>query len=104
MLPCVDQKSKLGIRAKFREDLEWLLQEIHRGEKIMTRGDLNIHVSRELSGYRNVHGGYGFREQNNGVEKLFWVFPWDMILSWLILCSSWPDERLVTYENGSSTM
>lgn len=68
------------IKAKFWKDLERLLKEIGRGQKIIIRGDLSDHLSREVNGYKDVHGCYGFGKKLLK-EKLSWTLLWHMISS-----------------------
>jgi len=89
------------IKAKFWEDLERLIQMIPRGEKVIIRGDLNGHVSREGNGYREVHGGYGFGEINNEIKSIL-----DFAMTYGLIITNTRfkkrDEHLITYKNVTS--
>ena len=55
---------------------------IPRKEKVIIGGDLNGHMGRDGNSYREVHGGYGFREINNeGKSILDFAMAYGLIIT-----------------------
>ena len=54
------------IKKLFWEDLDMIIQDIPRSEKLFIGGDFNGHIGTESVGYDAVHGGFGYRERNSG--------------------------------------
>ena len=50
----------------FWEDLDMVIQEMPRIEKLFIGGDFNGHIDVHSAGYDTAHGGFGFGEKNNG--------------------------------------
>ena len=48
----------------FWEDLDKVIQEVPRSEKLFIGGDFNGHIGTEATGYDGVHGGLGFGKRN----------------------------------------
>ena len=60
----------------FWEDLDEVIQEVPRSEKLFIEGDFNGHIGAEAAGYVGVHGGFGFGERNAGGVSLQWPLIW----------------------------
>ena len=69
---------------------------------MIIEGDLNGHVGRDGNGYREVHGGYGFREINNEGKSI----P-DFAMAYRLIITNTrfkkQDEHLITYKNVTSS-
>lgn len=61
----------------------------------MIGGDLNGHVGREGSAYRNVHGSYGFTKLNNeGKAVLDFAMSYELIIANMMFNKG--DEHSIT--------
>ena len=51
-----------------------LMDKVGTSDKVLVGGDLNGHVSSDVGGFGEVHGGFGIREINDGgVRLLDWA-------------------------------
>ena len=90
-----------GEKDRFYEELLLTLSAIGSNEIIMLCGDLNGHVGRAISGYANVHGGYGFGVRNAEGERILELG--DAMN--MMVCNTFyqkRDSRLITYNSGGN--
>jgi len=57
------------IKKQFWEELDMVIQDVPRSEKLFIGGDFNVHIGVDTNGYETAHGGFGF-----GREKQWWCF------------------------------
>ncbi|KAL6503308.1 hypothetical protein OROGR_025231 [Orobanche gracilis] len=57
----------VSIKQAFWDDLEEVVQQVPREEKMVLGGDLNGHVGSRRDGFESVHGGFGFGDKNEAV-------------------------------------
>jgi len=50
------------IKNQFWEDLDMVIQDIARNEKLLIGRDFNGHIGVEAGGYDSTHGGFGYGE------------------------------------------
>ena len=87
------------IKKQFWENLDMVIQDVPRSEKLFVGGDFNGHIGVEADGYDTAHGGFGYGERNNGgVSVLDFPVAYDL----LVANSSFKkkDDHLVTFRSG----
>ncbi|XP_070025212.1 uncharacterized protein [Nicotiana sylvestris] len=75
-----------------------MVHSIPHTEKFFSDEDFNGHIGASSRGYDDVHGGYGFRDRNEGVNSLLeFARGFDLVIT----NSSFPkrEEHLVTFQN-----
>jgi len=84
----------------FWEDLDEVIQEVHRNEKLFIGGDFNGHIGAEAAGYDGVHGGFGFGERNpGGVSVLDFAVAFDLLVANSLFMKK--EDHLVTFRSSS---
>ncbi|XP_070004871.1 uncharacterized protein [Nicotiana sylvestris] len=86
------------IKRRFWEGLDDIVCSIPPSERLFIGGDFNGHIGSSAGGYTEVHGGFGFGEQNGGGTLLLdFAKAFDLAIA----NSSFPkrEEYLVTYQN-----
>jgi len=77
-----------------------VVQDVPRSEKLFTRGDFNGHIGEDNDGYNTAHGGFDYRERNNGgVSVLDFAVAYE-----LVVVSSFfkkKEGHLVSFKSGS---
>ena len=69
------------IKRLFWEELDMVIQEIPRSEKLFIGGDFNGHIGVDAGGFVTAHGGFGFGERNNGgVSVLDFAVAYDLLV------------------------
>jgi len=88
------------IKKLFWEDLDLVIQDVPRSEKLFIGGDFNGHIGVDSDGYDTVHGDIGFEERNNGgVSVLDFAVAYE-----LLVVNSYfkkKEDHLVTFKSGS---
>ncbi|XP_070055500.1 uncharacterized protein [Nicotiana tomentosiformis] len=76
--------------------MEW----VSPTEKLFIGGDSNGHIGSTVGGYGEVHGGFGFGEENGGGTSLL---DFAKAFGMVIANSSFPkrEEHLVTFQNAA---
>ena len=72
VLSCYCQQAGRSVneKKKFYE----LMDKVATSDKVLVGGDLNGHVSSDVSAFGEVHGGFGIREINDGgIRLLDWA-------------------------------
>ncbi|XP_021859878.2 uncharacterized protein [Spinacia oleracea] len=89
-------------RQEFWEYLEEVVQRVPKSEKLIIGGDLNGHVGSSRDGFERIHGGFGYRDQNEAGNAIL-----DFSLAYdLGIMKTWFEKReshLVTYRSGDNT-
>ena len=86
---------------RFYEELLLTMSAFGSNEVIMLCGDLNGHVGRTISGYENVHGGYGYGIRNPEGERILELG--DAMN--MVVCNTFfknRENRLITYPSGGN--
>ena len=69
------------IKKLFWEDLDMVIQDVPRSEKLFIGGDFHGHIGADSVGYDTVHGGFGFGERNSGgVSVLDFAVAFDLLV------------------------
>ena len=69
------------IKKQFWEDLDMVVQNVHRSKKLFIEGDFNGHIGVKTNGYDTAHGGFGYGERNNGrVSVLNFAVVYDLLV------------------------
>jgi len=88
------------IKKQFWEDLDLVIQDVPRSEKLVIGGDFNGHIGAGVGGYDTTHGGFGYGVSNNGgVSILDFAVAYD-----LLAVNSYfkkKEDHLVTFRSGS---
>ncbi|CAH9078319.1 unnamed protein product, partial [Cuscuta europaea] len=91
-----------SITQQFWEDLEEVVRQVPRGEKLVIGGDLNGHVGPSRDGFESVHGGHGFGTRNEAGKNIL-----DFASTYeLTVMNTWfkkRDSHLVTYRSGANS-
>jgi len=84
----------------FWEDLDMVIQDVPRSEKLFIGGDFNSHIGMESVGYDAVHGGFGFGERNTGgVSMLDFAVAFDLLVVNSFFMKK--EDHLVNFKRGS---
>ncbi|XP_070020239.1 uncharacterized protein [Nicotiana sylvestris] len=86
------------IKRRIWEGLDDIVRSIPPSKRLFIGGDFNGHIGSSAGGYTEVHGGFGFREQNGGGTSLLdFAKEFDLVIA----NSSFPkrEEHLVTYQS-----
>nr|XP_016497201.1 PREDICTED: craniofacial development protein 2-like [Nicotiana tabacum] len=84
------------VKRQFWEDLDEVVRGIPHIEKLFNGRDFNGHIGADARGYDNVHGRFGFGDQNEGGSTLLdFASAFDLVIS----NSSFPkrEEHLVIF-------
>ncbi|XP_019257812.1 PREDICTED: craniofacial development protein 2-like [Nicotiana attenuata] len=87
------------VKKQFWDDLDKMVRSIPHTEKLFIGGDLNGHIGASSRCYDDVHGGYGFRDRNEGGNLLL---EFSRAFDLVIANSSFPkrEEHMVTFRNS----
>jgi len=84
----------------FWEELDEVIQEVPRSEKLFIGGDFNGHIGAEAAGYDEVRGGFGFGERNaGGVSMLDFEVAFDLLVANSFFKKK--EDHLVTFTSSS---
>jgi len=88
------------MKKQFWEDLDLVIQYVARTEKLFIGGDLNGHIIVEAGGYDMIHGGFDYRERNNGGVSVL-----DFAVAYKLLVVNFffkkKEDHLVTFKSGA---
>jgi len=88
------------IKRLFWEELDMVIQEIPRSEKLFIGGDFNGHIGVDSGGFVSAQGGFGFGERNNGgVSVLDFGMAYDLLAVNSFFKKK--EDHLVTFRSGS---
>jgi len=69
------------VNKQFWEDLDLVIQDVPKSEKLFIGGDFNGHISTKANRYDAAHGTFGYRERNNrGVFVLNFTVAYDLLI------------------------
>ncbi|XP_009757832.1 uncharacterized protein [Nicotiana sylvestris] len=86
------------VKTYFWEGLDEIVHNIPLAERLFIGGDFNGHIGSSVGGYSEVHGSFGFGEQNRGgVSLLDFAKAFELVIAY----SSFPkrEENLVTFQS-----
>ncbi|XP_070020440.1 uncharacterized protein [Nicotiana sylvestris] len=87
------------IKRRFWEGLDEIVCSILPSERLFIGGDFNGHIGLSAGGYMEVHGGFGFGEQNGGgISLLDFAKDFDLVIANSSF-AKW-DKHLVTYQSS----
>ncbi|XP_070007600.1 uncharacterized protein [Nicotiana sylvestris] len=87
------------IKRRFWEGLDDIVRNIPHSERLFIGGDFNGHIGSSANGYTEVHGGFGFREQNGGGTSLLdFSKTFDLVNANSSFLKR--EEHLVTYQSS----
>nr|XP_009774941.1 PREDICTED: craniofacial development protein 2-like [Nicotiana sylvestris]XP_009774943.1 PREDICTED: craniofacial development protein 2-like [Nicotiana sylvestris] len=87
------------IKRHFWEGLDDVVRSIPPSERLFIGGDFNGHTGSLAGGYTEVHGGFGFRERNEGGTSLLdFAKAFDLVIA--NSCFPKREEHLVTYQSS----
>jgi len=87
------------IKKQFWEDLDMVIQDVARTEKLFIGGDFNGHIDVEASRYDTAHEGFGYEERNKGEVS---VMDFAVAYELLVVNSFFKKEgHLVTFKSSS---
>jgi len=88
------------IKKLFWEDLDTVIQDVPRSEKLFIGGDFNSHIGADSVGYDAVHRGFGFGERNSGgISVLDFAVAFDLLVANSFFKKK--ENYLVTFKSGS---
>nr|XP_009797031.1 PREDICTED: uncharacterized protein LOC104243532 [Nicotiana sylvestris] len=87
------------VKDRFWKDLDEMMHSIPHIEKFFIGGDFNGHIGVGARGYDDVHGGYDFRNRNEGGNSLLdFSRAFDLVIA--NSCFPKREEHLVTFQNS----
>ena len=90
---------ELEEKEDFWNDLDGMVESVHKGERVLIGVDLNGHVGEGNRGDEEVMGRHGFKERNLEGQMVV-DFAKRMQMAVLILISGKKKEQRVTYKSG----
>ena len=95
--PQIDLLDK--VKKRFWEDLDMIVHDVPRSEKLFIEGDFNGHIGGDLGGYESAHGGFGFGARNSGeVVVLDFAIAYDLLVVNSLFKKR--EDQLVTFKSG----
>ena len=89
------------VKERFYADLVFHTSKIDEKEIISLGGGLNGHVGKTISGYEDVHGGFGYGVRNAEGERILeFVLALDMVVCNTLFQKR--SSRLITFSSGGS--
>ena len=90
-----------GRSANEKEEFYELMHKVVKSEKTLVGGDFSGHVGSDMGGFREVHGGFGIGQINDG---------WITLLDWAVVkglclmntCFQKRKSRLITFRSGQT--
>ena len=90
-----------GRSANEKEEFYELMDKVVKCEKTLVGGDFNGHVGSDMGGFREVHGGFGIGQINNGwIRLLDWAVGKGLCL--MNTCFQKRKSRLITFRSGET--
>ncbi|XP_019267605.1 PREDICTED: uncharacterized protein LOC109244901 [Nicotiana attenuata] len=86
------------VKKQFWDDLDEMVRSIPHTEKLFIGGDFSGHIGASAGGYDDVHGGYDFRDSNEGGNSLLeFARAFDLVIDNSSFLKR--EEHLVTFRN-----
>ena len=87
------------IKKQFWEDLDMVIQDVPRSEKLFVEEDFNGHIGVEADRYNATRKGFGYGERNNrGVSVLDFAVTYDLLVANSFFKKE--EDHLMTFRSG----